>query len=178
MPTYVAILRGINVSGQKKIPMAELRQILERHEWKNLKTYIQSGNVVFETTPKDPLELSGKIAESIMKQYGFEVPVITLTAAEIRSIIDANPFANKDLSKVHVTFLAIEPDPGLVKQLPVSNNPKEAYRVMGKAVYVYCPDGYGRTKIHNMFFEKKLKVTATTRNWKTCLQLAAMTAGK
>ncbi len=170
---YIAILRGINVSGQKKVNMAELRQLLSNLEFQDLETYIQSGNIVFKADQKVD-ELAATIKERILNHFGFEVPTLILPADEMDKVIQGNPFQHKDLSKVHVTFLSSPPNEQLIESLPSSPNPNESYLVKGKVIYVYCPDGYGRTKINNMFFERKLKTTATTRNWKTCMKLWEM----
>ncbi len=173
----IAILRGINVSGQKKINMAELRQLLSGAGLEELETYIQSGNIVFKAN-QTPDKLEEVIRESIMGHFGFEVPTLAMPAEAMDMVIKENPFKDKELSKLHVTFLATHPDSQLVESLPASSNTDEAYRIIEKVIYVYCPDGYGRTKINNMFFERKLKTTATTRNWKTCLTLWKMAQGK
>ena len=153
--------------------MVELRSLLENHGLKEVQTYIQSGNLAFRSDlTKDQLETT--IAESIRKRFGFEVPVLVLTSSEIAAIINHNPYEHEDLTKLHVTFLADPPSQEKLDSLPASPNPREKYLIKDQAIYVYCPDGYGRTKIHNNFFENKLKVTATTRNWKTCLKLSEM----
>ena len=174
---YIAILRGINVSGQKIVNMAELRQLLSNVGLQNLETYIQSGNLVFKADQKAD-ELAATIRERILNHFGFEVPTLVLPANEMDIVIQENPFQDKDLSKVHVTFLSSQPNDQLIESLRPSPNPNESYLVKGKVIYVHCPDGYGRTKINNMFFEKKLKTTATTRNWKTCLKLWEMAQEK
>jgi len=174
---YIAILRGINVSGQKIVNMAELRQLLSNVGLQNLETYIQSGNLVFKADQKAD-ELAATIRERILNHFGFEVPTLVLPANEMDIVIQENPFQDKDLSKVHVTFLSSQPNDQLIESLRSSPNPNESYLVKGKVIYMHCPDGYGRTKINNMFFEKKLKTTATTRNWKTCLKLWEMAQEK
>lgn len=179
MKTYIAILRGINVSGQKTVPMAELRRQLMELDLKDLKTYIQSGNLVFKSDENASM-LQNIIRETMQGYFGFDVPTLVLSARDFFEIIENSPFQKHDITKMHVTFLSAEPDPKIVESLPRSSNPREVFHVTPKAVYVYCPDGYGRTKINNTFFEKKLQVTATTRNWKTCLKLTEMAkiAGK
>jgi uncharacterized protein (DUF1697 family) len=174
---YIAILRGINVSGQKKVNMAELRLLLSNLGLQDLETYIQSGNIVFKADQKVD-ELAATIKERILNHFGFEVPTLILHADEMDKVIQENPFQHKDLSKVYVTFLSFQPNDHLIESLPPSPNSNECYLVKGKAIYVYCPDGYGRTKINNMFFERKLKTTATTRNWKTCMKLWEMAKRK
>ena len=171
--TFAAILRGINVSGQKKVNMAELRQLLSNKGLDNLQTYIQSGNIVF--TSEIGVEHLEEIVQScILNHFGFEVPTLIIPASKLDLIITENPLHNIDTNKLHVTFLTQLPDRQLVDALPFSANSNEEYKIVGDVIYVYCPDGYGRTKINNMFFERKLKSIATTRNWKTCLKLREM----
>lgn len=171
MQTYIAILRGINVSGQKKIPMVELRGILTQQGLLDVQTYIQSGNIVFKAPKEAYGDLNRIIGKAIQEHFGYQVPVIVLKTNELRQAVDQNPLVDQDTSYLHITFLADEPSKELVATLPPSPNPCELYDIEGKVIYVYCPDGYGRTKLNNMFFERKLKVTATTRNWRTCMKL-------
>ncbi len=171
METYIAILRGINVSGHNKIPMAELRELLTVRGLRDVQTYIQSGNIVFKAAEEDFGALNGKIGDAIQEHFGYQVPVIVLKTNELQQAIAGNPFVREDTKYLHITFLADQPSKELADSLPSSPNPLETYTIDGKVIYVYCPDGYGRTKLNNMFFEKKLKVSATTRNWNTCMKL-------
>ncbi len=171
METYIAILRGINVSGHNKIPMAALRELLTQRGLLDIQTYIQSGNIVFKAPGEAFKVLNRKIGDAIQEHFGYQVPVMVLKTNELQQAVDDNPLADQDTSKLHITFLAEEPSKDLAAALPPSPNPRESFVVEGKVIYVYCPDGYGRTKLNNMFFERKLKVTATTRNWKTCMKL-------
>ena len=177
METYISILRGINVSGQKLIKMGALKKAYEEMQFKNVTTYIQSGNVIFQYATSKPAELEQKISGQIQKKFGFEVPVMVLLPQELKEILDNNPFANdpeKDIFYQHVTFLASVPkDPGL-EVIDQKRAPGEEFRLMGKAVYLFCSNGYGRTKLTNTFLENKLKVRATTRNWKTANLLYTM----
>ncbi len=177
---YIAVLRGINVSGQKMIKMDALRLMFENLKFKNVKTYIQSGNVVFETANNKTNELEETIKAQILKQFGFEVPVMVKDAEEVEQVIAHNPFMkNKeiDITKLHITFLsAIGNDTGIDK-IKEGNYGDDEYIILDKAIYLYCPNGYGNTKLNNNFFENKLKVTATTRNWKTVNELLRMVNG-
>jgi uncharacterized protein (DUF1697 family) len=175
MATFLSILRGINVSGQKKINMADLKSLYENLGFKNIKTYIQSGNVIFENnTGKD---LSKKIEKQIEEKYGFQVPILIRTVNEMEEAVNKNPFLeekNIEPDKLHVTYLSdIPSNENLEKMKTVDYRPDRFY-VSGKEIYLYCPGGYGNTKLTNTFFEKKLKQTATTRNWKTTNALLKM----
>ncbi len=172
MTKYISILRGINVSGQKKILMADLKTIYENLKLKNITTYIQSGNVVFETNSK--VNLQEAIEKAIFKTYGFEVPVIVIEAEEFKQNINANPFIKEKaiaLDKLHVTFLEDAPSVTNSDALKSIKSSEDRYILNNKIVYLYCPGGYGTTKLSNTSIENKLKVKATTRNWKTCNEL-------
>ncbi len=179
MNTYIALLRGINVSGHKMIKMDDLKQVLGELNFTGLRTYIQSGNILFESKNKGPADLAADIAEKILQRYGFEVPVVIRTLEELESIRKSNPFlnqGNEDTDKMHVTFLSEKPDSTGENQIREQRFLPDEFVLMGKEVYLYCPDGYGRTKLTNQFFESRLKVVATTRNWKTVEKLIALGA--
>lgn len=171
---YISILRGINVSGKRMIKMAELKNLYEALGLINVITYIQSGNVVFETYQTEEAEIAKKIELSITKSYGFDVPVLVKTVACWEKVINSNPYindCNKEISRFHVTFLSGNVAPELAEMIRDIKSGNDAYLIVEKAVYLYCPDGYGRTKFTNTFFEKKLKTKATTRNWETVKKL-------
>lgn len=177
MTTYIAILRGINVSGKNKIKMAELRDKLATLGLQNFKTYIQSGNLVFSHPASSPDVLASDIKEAIFKHFGYDVPVLALKAEKLREVLEGNPFINQrseDEGKLHITFLAEEPASEKLALLSNYAYPPDEIIAGEQAVYVFCPNGYGRTKFNNDFFEKKLGVTATTRNWKTSKKLLEM----
>ena len=186
MPKYVSILRGINVSGRKKILMADLKVLCEKIGFTNVKTYIQSGNVAFDIDDKNKKlkgqsdkELAEKIVQAISKQYDFDVPVIVMPSEEMQSTIETNPFLirNKEIDpkKLYVTFLADEPDSDKLDKLNEIEYPPDEFEVIGKKIFVYCPEKYGETKLSNGFFERKLKLAATTRNWRTVNKIIELT---
>ena len=173
MKTYISILRGINVSGKRMIKMGDLQKLYESLGFKNIHTYIQSGNVVFQFKKSKTAELEKKISKLINDKYNFEVPVLVLETDELRLILENNPFVNtrnEDSTKLHVTFLEDAPDKAAIAKISGNLSPDE-YLINGKAIYLFCPNGYGNTKLNNNFFESKLKLTATTRNWKTSNEL-------
>lgn len=180
MTTYITILRGINVSGKNIIKMDALRELFSDLKFQQVQTYIQSGNVVYQTkeapTSRASVnqELSKKIANAIQNTFSFEVPMITIEAKDLQTCIENNPFLKdkkKDVSFMHITFLADAPQEQLFKAIDASKYLPDEIQWVGQCVYLYCPNGYGNTKLHNAFLENKLKVVATTRNWKTCNEL-------
>ena len=174
MTTYISILRGINVSGQKLIKMDALKKMYENLNFENIQTYVQSGNVIFSSKEKEQKELEKIISLKIATEFGFEVPVIVLNEKTLETIIKNNPFTKdnlKDSSFLHVTFLAENPIPFNKESIIEKKQPNEEIDFTQNAVYLYCPNGYGKTKLNNNFLENKLKVKATTRNWRTTNEL-------
>ncbi|MFH1119062.1 MAG: DUF1697 domain-containing protein [Bacteroidota bacterium] len=177
MQTFIALLRGINVSGKNLIKMAPLAEALTRAGLLNIRTYIQSGNIVFESDTEDKAVPGQLIAEKIRKEFGLSVPVRVLKQTDLRRIRDDNPFIGLHglpEDKLHLTLLAGAPDPALVQRIAEGEYLPDEYTIKGEAIYLHCPDGYGRTKLTNTFFENRLKVSATTRNWATIVKLCSM----
>lgn len=171
MKTYISILRGINVSGQKKIIMADLKLLYEDLGFLDVITYIQSGNVVFKTNLKTTTTKLAKLIEDKIKgKYGFEVPVIIRTQNELQNIIEINPFKNDEIDGLYVTFLSNQPNANQLEKLENVNFLPDKFELIDKEVYLSVVS-YGNTKLSNNFFESKLKVTATTRNLKTIIKL-------
>lgn len=167
---YIALLRGINVGGQKKIKMIDLKVMFESLNFINVKTYIQSGNVSFDYGTTDTTELSNEIEKKISETFGFLVKTIIRTEEELRNIVNNNPFTkqeNIELDKVYLTFMVDVPQPSTVLLLDIKKEENEKFVIISREIYVYCPNGYGRTKLNNNMFEKKLKTDATTRGLKT-----------
>lgn len=172
---YISMLRGINVGGQKKIKMADLEKVYTKLGFTGVKTYIQSGNVIFGSgTDKGAIEISRDIEQVIEKEFGFQVPVIIRTINEMMAVAVSNPFLkNKDNSggKYYVTFLEKEPDPAYLARIRRGDFLPDRFIVSGREIYLDCAGGYGTTKLSNTFFENKLNVKATTRNWNTVNKL-------
>jgi uncharacterized protein (DUF1697 family) len=177
MPTYIALLRGINVSGHNIIKMELLRKSFERLGYRNVRTYVLSGNVIFDAGKDSAVSSTKRIGEGILRDFGFSVPVLLRTPQEIEQIIADNPFAREpgiDASKLHVTFLSAPAPQTAEMSLKVLAVNPERFHVDGREIYLYCPNGYGRTKLSNNAIEKKLGVGATTRNWKSVNAVLAM----
>ncbi|MGL5892317.1 MAG: DUF1697 domain-containing protein [Bacteroidia bacterium] len=177
MNIYIAILRGINVSGKRILKMDALKQMLNELGFENVQTYIQSGNIVFKAKKISNKLLEAKIASEIEKQFGYDVPTLVLTINELKFVIDNNPFVTNKLidpAHLHITFLNEEPQKELTDKILPSGYLPDQFNIISKAVYLYCPNGYGSTKLSNTFLENKLKVNATTRNWKTVNELLSI----
>ncbi len=174
MHTYISILRGINVSGQKKIIMTDLLKLYEDLGFIDVKTYIQSGNVVFNSTKKVSNALLVKQIESKINEiYGFQVPVIIRTADDLAKIIASNPFKTESTENLYITFLSNLPNSNQLEKLTELSYLPDEFIVIEKEIYLNV-SSYGTTKLSNSFFENKLKVTATTRNWNTVNKLLAI----
>jgi len=175
MITYIALLRGINVGGHKKVPMAELREVLTKSGLENVKTYIQSGNIVCDYKKIDNSELEVIIKNAIAAHFDFEVPVFVRTPIELKAIFDACPFPEEEKVESYFTLLQKTPLFELVEEVGKKSYPNEKFRVTGDCIYFFSSIGYGKAKYNNNFFEKKLKVSATARNYKTMVKLLEMT---
>lgn len=174
MAKYISILRGINVSGQKKIKMAELREHYAELGFEDVTSYIQSGNVFFNSTIGDIATLGKMIESMIVEKYGFEVPVIIRTADELENVIATNPHTHVPEDKFNVyivTFLAQEPAAEARVEIPAVGPAGEETVIIGREIYTFYPSGAGRSKMTTNYFEKKLGVTATARNWKSVRKL-------
>jgi len=177
VPTYISLLRAVNLAGHNRIKMSALQAALEGLGFEQVKTYLQSGNVVFHLV-KPSANLCETIEEKIRSHFGLSISVISRTDEELGNAIQKNPFLKEsgvDSSKLHVTFLASVPTAAEEKLDRLRAGP-DRYRYRGREVYLYCPQGYGRTKLSNLAIEKALAVRGTTRNWRTVNQLYQMAA--
>jgi len=177
MQTYISLLRGINVSGQKKINMKELKALYEEAGFQNVQTYIQSGNVVFQSKKSTARTLSRKIETLIREHYAFDVAAVVLSPQELDKVIVGNPFAKeKDFEegKMYICFLNEAPKQDLVEKIRDVRYGSDRFVINNAIIYLFVPGGYGNTKLNNNFFESKLKVVGTTRNWNTVNKLAEM----
>jgi uncharacterized protein (DUF1697 family) len=177
MGTFISMLRGINVSGHNKVGMADLKYLFETLNFRHPLTYVQSGNVVFDTSEKNTAKIHTLIETGILKSFGFPVSVIIRDTNDFHRIITNNPFLKKrdeDPTKLHVTFLLEPPQNSDLHKLPSSPNDSDEYIIDNKEIFIFCPNGYGRTKLNNNFFEKILNTSATTRNWNTVNALYKM----
>jgi uncharacterized protein (DUF1697 family) len=177
IPAYIAMLRGINVTGHNPVRMSRLRELFSRLGLEPARTYIQSGNVVFKAAKRSAADLSKAIEREILREFGFAIAVFCRTAAEMADVIQRHPLAKVkgvDLTRLHVSFLAEVPNEAAVQKLAGLAAGDEQLRCDGRELYLYCPDGYGNSKLANTNVERVLKVAATTRNWKTVNTLYEM----
>ena len=169
------MLRGINVTGHKIIRMKDLRTSLEALGFRQVKTYVQSGNVIFEAGKNE--NFAGKIEKKILADFGFAVSVFVKTPKEMAQVIRNNPFpklADIDDPRLYVTFLSVATPANAESVLKGLATGQERFHVGGREIYLYCPIGYGQTKLSNTAIEKKLGVVATTRNWRSVNALLAL----
>ncbi len=165
MTTFVSLFRGINVGGHQMIRMDALKELYASLGFKDIVTYIQSGNIVFTSEDADLSQLPRLI---------FHAKVMVRTSAEFRDIVDSNPFQNQPMKEskwVVVMFLAARPDSRAQEDLQKTYVGPEELCIIGQEMYIYYPNGIGRSKLSNTFLEKKLKTAGTGRNWNTILQL-------
>ena len=177
MQTYIALLRGVNVSGHKKIKMADLKLSLEDLSFSDVVTYIQSGNIVFKADEKSISKLENIIHEKILKDFGFEVPVLVKTPKELTHALNNNPFKKDKLNVeklFYVVFLKDKPQAENIAKLESYDYSPEEYVLDDKIIYYYAANGAGNAKMNNNFFENKLKVQATSRNWRTTHKLVEL----
>lgn len=175
MKNAIALLRGINVSGQKKIKMAELRDSLSNAGLQNVQTYIQSGNIVFDSESDDKEYLQGMVQSIILKDFGFEVPTLIINGKDVNDILKANPFSDDGENRLYYVLLKNAPAEDEKSAFNALQFENEDFHMTDACVYLFCKKGYGNAKLNNNLIERKLKVEATTRNHKTMLKLLEMT---
>lgn len=170
---YACLLRGINVGGKNKLPMKELAALFAAAGCTDVETYIQSGNVVFEAPVPVAKQAPGAVSEAIQQQFGYRVPLILRSAAELEKVVAGNPFLAQGAAEkeLHVYFLADQP----AAELDAKRSPPDEFVLQGREIYLRLPNGMGRSKLTNAYFDSKLKTVCTARNWATVLQLTAMT---
>lgn len=173
MRTFVSMIRGINVGGKNMMSMEKLRALYASLGFENPRTYVQSGNVVFGSTTKNS-ELVSVINKKIKQVMNIDLPVFVRSRAEISKIVANAPYSQKDWPKIHVTFLSEEPKDFSNEAIDKFVGNGDKYKLIGSEIYLLLPNGYGRTKLTNNLFEKKLHLTATTRNWNTVNALHKM----
>lgn len=177
MTTYIALLRGINVGGHRKILMADLKSLLTKSGLTNVSTYIQSGNIVFESD-LDAEALEIQIAKLIKDHYGFDVPTLVRTSEEWGDVVNNNPFLTKNaatpIGQLYVAFLSEEPLDEHVESFRELSFGEDKWILSGRTMFIYYAERFSKSKLTNAPIESKLKVTASSRNWKTVTHLKTM----
>ncbi|MFJ9592542.1 DUF1697 domain-containing protein [Streptomyces virginiae] len=176
---YAALLRGINVGGSKKVPMAELRSLLEGLGHGDVQTYLQSGNAVFSSATTDPVELARELETAIEGHFGFRVACLVVDGAYLRAVAEACPFPAAELEgkQLHATFFSEQPGAERFAALDAAAFLPEEYRLGDRVLYLYAPEGLGRSKLAEALARPAVVkgVDATTRNWNTVTKLVELT---
>jgi len=177
--TYVALLRGINVGRHNKVAMGDLRKLFAVLGHDDVKTYIQSGNVMFKSATNDPSRLVGDIEKRIAEDLGVKVTVLLRTSDDLAQVVANSPFVGRenDPTKLHVAFLSGAPQPERLAAFDSPADDPADFSVVGREVYLHYPNGYGRTKLTNAYVEQRLGVAATTRNWRVVNKLYELMSG-
>ncbi len=176
--THVALLRGINVGGKNLLPMKDLLALFTDAGASDVRTYIQSGNVVYAASAAVARKIPTLVGAAIEEQFGFAAPIQSRSAEELRQLVAANPLLGAhDPAVLHVMFLAQAPTAKQITSLDPERSPGDSFVVRGREIYVACPNGVARTKLSNAWFDSKLATVSTGRNWRTTLKLLELAGG-
>ncbi|MFD2891480.1 DUF1697 domain-containing protein [Flavobacterium chuncheonense] len=177
MKTHLALLRGINVSGHNMMKMDTLKSALENYGFKNVETYIQSGNVFVDTDETNAASVGFQIKQEIFKVFGYEVPVVVIGMSDLEACFANNAFlkaSNVDTKKLYVAFISKELSAGAMNDLKMSQVKPDEAQIDGNKIFIQYAIGAGKTRFDQKYIEKKLNVTATIRNWNTVTKLLEM----
>lgn len=180
MSLSVSMLRGINVGGQKMIRMETLREIYQGLGFTKVRSYVQSGNIIFESIERNQTILAKRIEAQIEQTCGYHVSVFIRQAQELKETLTGNPFINdrnEDPRKLHVTFLYHVPSEPWWSEMATPRDTADEFARGERSIYLFCPNGYAKTKLSNSYFERKLGMPVTTRNWNTVNALFKMMLG-
>jgi len=171
MQTYISFLRGVNMTGHNSIKMKDLSELYISLGLNDSETYIQSGNVISRCNADIPVaSLSDKIEAAILERFNYTIPVMIRTVPEVKDLFSSNPFLTEDdfqPSKMAVIFLHKKPSDAQIQKVVDIDYPPDKFKIIGREIFIYCPNGFGKTKLYTNFFEKKIGVAGTARNWKT-----------
>lgn len=178
MSQYISFLRGVNMTGHNSIKMTDLSALYKDLGFSDAITYIQSGNVIFSRLDAERVsDIELKIEKAIKERFSHNVPVMIRKADELRNLISINPYLveeNFEPSKMAVIFLHEKVTNEQIQKVISIDYPPDKYKIIGCEIFIYCPNGFGRTKLYTNFFEKKMGVTGTARNWKTITTMLDM----
>ena len=172
----MALLRGINVGGKNKLPMATLAKIFADEKCVDVRTFIQSGNVIYDAPAKAAATVGERVARRIEKELGLDVPVVVRAADELAAVPKRNPFKRAGENELHVMFLADAPTAAQARALDPQRSPGDELALVGRDLYLRLPNGVGRTKITNAYVDRTLGTVSTGRNWRTVLKLIELSA--
>ena len=174
--THLALLRGINVGGKNRLPMKDLVDLFDRAGCAGVRTYIQSGNVLFTASASLAARLPDLITTQISECFGYRIPVVLRTAEQLRDVVHHNPFLDPEKAHetLHVLFLKDRPEAHAVDGLDADRSRPDAFVVQGQEVYLWLPHGAADTKLTNAYFDAKLTTTSTGRNWRTVTTLLGL----
>lgn len=179
MNNYIVLLRGINVGGHNRLPMANLRALLTDNGYANVSTYIQSGNIILSST-NNPFAISTHIEQLLKEQFNYNIPVVSISIKDLELCFQENPYLTKeeDIKFLHVMFLNNIPEENTINNLDISTYENDEFLIKGKFIYLHTPDGFSKTKFTNTQFEKQLNTRVTTRNWNTVTKLVELSKQK
>lgn len=177
--TYLALLRGINVGGKNKLPMKDLKEFFVEGRCTDVRTFIQSGNVLFKAPANLAAKIPTLVAARIAARFGYKIPVVLRTTDEISEVVTRNPFLEPGTAEdgLHVMFLADLPGAQAVASLDPDRSPGDTFIVLGRDVYLRLPNGAGKSKLTNAYFDSKLGTNSTARNWRTVTKLLELMKG-
>ncbi len=177
--THVALLRGVNLGGSNRLSMKELAALFVEAGCREVVTYVQSGNVVFQASDMVAERIAAQITEAIAARFGLHVPIVTRTVTEMARVVQGNPFLREgaDPAALHVIFLASAPSDAQAGSLDPHRSPPDRFALHGREIYLHCPNGLARTRLTNDYFDRRLGTISTTRNWRTVLKLLELAGG-
>ena len=184
MQTYISFLRGVNMTGHNSMKMNDLLQLYIELGFEDAETFIQSGNVIFRTPSENESATTDKIEKSIKQRFGYDIRVMIRNIEELRVIFSSNPFTGEekfDPALTAVILLHEIPSEAQIQKVINADYPPDKFKIIGREIFIFCPNGFGRSKIYTNFFENKMGVTGTARNWKTIttiLNIAEIKTGK
>ena len=171
MQTFICFLRGVNMTGHNSVKMTDLSSLFINLGFKDAETYIQSGNVIFRKAGDKPVSaLAVNLELAIMERFNYTIPVMIRTNQELSDLFSSNPFlgeTNFDPAKMAVLFLHEKPSDSQIQKVADIDYPPDKFKIIGRDIFIYCPNGFGRTKLYTNFFERKMGIAGTARNWKT-----------
>jgi len=171
MHSYISFLRGVNMTGHNSVKMADLLALYLKMGFSDAETYIQSGNVVFTDSGNiSPSAFSKTIEQAILQKFNYVIPAMIRTSEELTELLSTNPFLGEpdfNPAKMAVIFLHEKPSDSQLLKVADVDYPPDKFKIIGRDIFIFCPNGFGRTKLYTNFFEKKMGVTGTARNWKT-----------